>query len=1463
MKDSEIHNKDGLGGFQTGVRIEARRRTVFSEDGKQYIDGEWQENNLTNILSCQFNATIAENTVYIRKQTPGYLFTIDQEYFIALAEISDTTGLYVENIFLDNGIICELLFNRIKITEVIRDGLMDKKNHCYRDFISFISDTCHKIGDNITDTDDILQIYIEIGKINEMDVSFKNALIMKKLVENEYVSGRIKDIAKTLLDVLRSIFKRNAILPRIETPEVDDFNLAEKLIETIGQGLDRHKGVLQKNYFTSFDHFNVNDLSEKQLLFISKRDMKLISDLASVPSNKYFSKILNQLQTCFIQNVKATMKYASVRDMKPLFNPVIYYIFKSFIELIETISSTTKTSVEYTLNIIQTNSAIRWESLCSLDLTLERQCRFIFQLISFFSKGSNKEYEYTFKFLKSESDLSSRNSAQERLKKLLNLDVTPCLFDIEFASIPEERRIWLYLLDDAMSIERNDNCFEIFQPVLSDFVSYISKSDNSLEVFRIFTHNLIQFISSTSPYLKNNLLPEDRNILVQQMEHIKQLTRDFQCNENAFDSLRNMIEEYNQYWQRRETIIQKIDCKFDYEPHKSRMKAFSSKLREIVLTVLRKDVSPPKLIQFFRSYNEFLDDFDEINFDWFIKIQTLDWFIIMNSMTTELVRNKLSSGKTSYKVTKPEVFLKNFGNRNDRHYIIEVLEQLIICINELLIKKQWLNHRDLSDDENVMASSLLISAIRNSFLYLKEQPDYVSFESFLEESTKPFTSLIHNSNSYEDFERRSTVVKQSFWYIRNQDEIDIDEALKLYGQSSSNNISIEKSKILKTCYTYYLDEYENCMGECSGMQQECKIKFLVDALKSNKTNLKINNWTPAFKRSQLLHQLARLAALWSVLISQDVECTKKYLKPHCIQILCILLMLNLENNGSRNNKCFAQVLTGQGKSLILGLVSSLLAISGHEVRVVCYSQYLAERDRENFDPFFETLDIETKISYGTFYDMANKLIAPVVNNTAYKLRDLVKRRVLDDVDNRTILNMQSNITDTVLLIDEVDVFFSPEFYGNTHNPCASIGMAAIADIQCEIWRMVTDMKENYDKCSIVENIEEYIQHKNINKNKEFLKFEAFRSKSKKYLLIVDSGDDTMMEKKYTNRTLFNEELSKMIYCAINVSTENENSYRTKKFKLDDSGNICFRRDNGIYSGNLCSYENVFNYFRLKKTNFNSNNFNNYGYLTVSTGRISYANLPKQYSCIFGVTGTLKSLNDYEKQTIQQIYNIKKTFSMPSVFGECNLKFDEEADFVVLDTKQAWLDRIYSSVISQISKERSVLVFFDTDIEIDAFMKEHGGKFDRLNVLTGNADADQVELLIEEAAISKTTTLATRGMGRGVDYKSSVRVEKNGGLHVIQTFFSLDIKEEIQIKGRTARRNSRGSYELILSVNLLKRSKLVARKFDTASIDYQTLNSARHTKVNAQGITTLESVLKAEDSHKKTMQYLQSFFYKAS
>ena len=111
------------------------------------------------------------------------------------------------------------------------------------------------------------------------------------------------------------------------------------------------------------------------------------------------------------------------------------------------------------------------------------------------------------------------------------------------------------------------------------------------------------------------------------------------------------------------------------------------------------------------------------------------------------------------------------------------------------------------------------------------------------------------------------------------------------------------------------------------------------------------------------------------------------------------------------------------------------------------------------------------------------------------------------------------------------------------------------------------------------------------------------------------------------------------------------------------------------------------------------------------------------------------------------------------------------------------------------------------------------------------------------------------MGRGVDFKSDCKaVEKNGGVHVIQTFFSLDIKEETQIKGRTARKENKGSYQLILCKKHLIDAGFL--KNEEITVNYECLSKSREEIMREKGSNNKTRISKSESNHNTTMDFLE-------
>lgn len=504
---------------------------------------------------------------------------------------------------------------------------------------------------------------------------------------------------------------------------------------------------------------------------------------------------------------------------------------------------------------------------------------------------------------------------------------------------------------------------------------------------------------------------------------------------------------------------------------------------------------------------------------------------------------------------------------------------------------------------------------------------------------------------------------------------------------------------------------------------------------------------------------------------------------------------------------------------------------------MCYSEYLSSRDENDFKPFFAEFNIIDKISYGTFEDMANRTLS--VKNTygTIDIRQLIRQVITGNYVPRRSNDCSVIDKDTILLIDEVDVFFTNEFFGNTYNAATNIFMPLIVTIQEKIW----DMLKN--GLSTVENTETTIkmfvrQAMNSNVDPSFV---SFYNRSNQYKLF---------NKILTNQSLFDKELSLMIKDAKFVVDYGETLY-CSSFLLNEKQQIVYREENSgiIRSDTYVSYQNVFNYLRLKKNNFNPLNGKNYGYLMISAGAVSYAKLPNQYPLILGVSGTISTLNESEKYAIKEYYAINNQSAIPSFFGHSNLKFDKTLNFTIETNKLMWLRKIFTSANSKILFKRSVLIFFDTDDEMNDFENMFESEIQILNKLTINTT--DKEYYINEAGAKGTVTLVTRGMGRGTDFKSSVPVEKYGGIHVIQTFFSLDEKEEIQIRGRTARKDNQGTFEMILCREHLDRLSLRDGR------DYFTLDRLRRLNADEKCRLNVERINQAESKHLETLNYIKS------
>ena len=558
----------------------------------------------------------------------------------------------------------------------------------------------------------------------------------------------------------------------------------------------------------------------------------------------------------------------------------------------------------------------------------------------------------------------------------------------------------------------------------------------------------------------------------------------------------------------------------------------------------------------------------------------------------------------------------------------------------------------------------------------------------------------------------------------------------------------------------------------------CK-KIVSDLTRSKK------NWTKQI-RDSVWEILAHLFTIWTLInvqqfnevrgIDKDELCL---LKPHVGQILAIFRMLGIGYDKSDNetNKktslslfeaCnnefnsdkhlysnLIQVGTGEGKSVIVAITACVLALFGADVSCTCYSDYLIARDKQEFAELFDALSVTNCIHYGTFNQLCELML-----NDKCNLREKVKVMISDNNRDLSGINNQNQSNSSrakVLIIDEVDVFLSDKFYGGTYQPSCWIKSDVIVSLFDQMWAENKQVKNSFTHGKVTR---------------------------------MTAYNDCAA--KYSNHVYILEEAIKDMITALK-------SYEQGTYLVKDD-KIAYVDGENITSNVVFGYNTVWQYYlendkgRISRTSL----LNNVGIL-VNCGRFSYAEMPLNFAFISGVTGTLSTLAKKEKSILRDTYNINSNTYIASIFGESLRKFDPDNDIKVVD-KQNYFSSIRSEIDIMLAPKRSILVFFKSHDQLNDFYnsQELASIQTEVQVLTETDDPKEKQIKVNRSTGVGRVTLVTRAMGRGTDFVCrSQQLISNGGLHVLQTFFSEEESEEVQIMGRTGRQGEPGSYRMIL------------------------------------------------------------------
>lgn len=341
-----------------------------------------------------------------------------------------------------------------------------------------------------------------------------------------------------------------------------------------------------------------------------------------------------------------------------------------------------------------------------------------------------------------------------------------------------------------------------------------------------------------------------------------------------------------------------------------------------------------------------------------------------------------------------------------------------------------------------------------------------------------------------------------------------------------------------------------------------------------------------------------------VLLEDQTSSLCKYvMKPHAAQVVACWIMLNVHNAEDFHalEPQLTELGTGEGKSIILGVVASTLALWGYSVDVLCYSSYLSGRDQEAFQNMFADFGVERWIWYGTLKGLSHKIIGKGFYGEAYAAIEGLKPANGKHVEFRP----------SVLLVDEVDIFFGADVFGKVSRNCCTFSPQSLLTLLKSIWS---------------------------------------RSATSATCPTCPELDQCLRDLPSTLHPFVNQSIRSMEKAAKLVRSGSSIDYDV----VDDR--IAYKYFDGVVN-HYYGYQTHFHYIKeWESGRVSSDSVESHVELLYTVAVTSYAEYPFAYDAILGITGTLRALNSDERTVLEDMYGIRSYSYIPSVFGRNKLVF---------------------------------------------------------------------------------------------------------------------------------------------------------------------------------------------------------------
>lgn len=704
-------------------------------------------------------------------------------------------------------------------------------------------------------------------------------------------------------------------------------------------------------------------------------------------------------------------------------------------------------------------------------------------------------------------------------------------------------------------------------------------------------------------------------------------------------------------------------------------------------------------------------------------------------------------------------------------------------------------------------------------------------------------------------------------FIEKKNEIS-DINLKEFASNFKNGKWLFGDTVLTILKTHpvrnWICELNQIFNSASDIRNKQSISYLIrednetsDGIKTEIDNIsnqfdEVMNYIKSFQELNELEILKRskISSNVSELLALIVKVfdLKGGIKLRDTQLISILTMIN------SGHGVLMQISTGEGKTFIGVAFAILKALLGENVDIVTSSSVLAKRDATNvinkaiFDFFKIKVDhnchkkadrrkraYNCKVVYGTLCNFQHDYLSTEFYEQKIMPDHHFKNILIDEVDSmlldkgNNILYLAQDLPD----LDEVEsiLIFMWELINHKFDSFKEMNVNIIRkEILDHIYGILSpDNIKMMEKDVDEEKIIKILRDSNVIDRENLLNHENFDEQ--KLMSLLASYDEPLIEKivrfcknklECKNQLKFPKHLKDFVFLHLDKWIENAIRAKylnnTEEYVLDtsDNGNTDIKiidLDTGTDMLNSHWDEGLHQFLQIKHGCRLSP-------LSLKSVFISNVSFFKKYSNLYGMTGTLGSIE--ERQKIIKIHNIH----FATIPRYVTRKFEEYLT-VTKPNERDWLESIDMDVKQILENKRSILIICKTILDTQKVNRCITKTCQKFKILLYQRDSDVFEInLLDPGYVIISTNLA----GRGTDIKLSQELINQGGLHVILAYLPENSRIEEQAFGRAARSGHIGTGRLIIcnpnnkSLSKLKdtRNQIELKRLDELSIYYENL-----------------------------------------